>query len=608
MGEAMQDFWETSPPTLFASEADVEHQLVVPLLYALGYETANIAPKYAVEFREGRRGRKPEADFVCFSGAVHNRDTSLLVVEAKAPDETLSGGKEQGESYAANLRAPVLVMTNGLQLQGWQLQPTKESEKVIDLAVTDLIANRGKIERLLAKKSLIDLCNQLSVKSFSESSEQYEHYVTAELARISKDKELITRTLRLSDIGQNQKELPSNQLLDAYPQGSVILAPSGFGKSTLANQLFRQALERRSVDREAPLSFLVPLSAIAQGNVSLLQFVQQRLSAHSPGVTLDVLKDLLRVSGAIVLCDAFDRVSSASRTSVLFELSNLVRDFPRVQLILLARESVRPDIELPFFNLTPPSDEELREFELLVLGGSKQSAFVVSMMPKTLRNICENMLVARRVLEYWKENGQYPLQLGLLFRAWMDKLLNTTSTPDSKAVWQESALTLLAEATIDAPISATTAAALLKQNHLEPTVITELIECDAVRANGTLLELQHEALADYLRAQHLASIPESELLHKLSTIAIPQDSLYATLLMAQLHTRQLQSALWKRLSETSIGVYLDALRYRFDLSKEMETLDQQTLSHGYLKGIRSANTMVDGPGVRGVGYFADLAT
>ncbi len=416
----MSDFWNSAPPSTFANEADVEHQLVVPLLDALGYEKTDIVPKYPVEFREGRRGRKPEADFVCFNGMPHDRNNSLLVVEAKDPDEALTDGKEQGESYAANLRAPLLLLTNGRQLQAWQLQPTRESEKVIDIAVADMIGNRGTIEKLLSKKALATLT--------------------------------INRTLRDRGGNENKMVLPSDRLISAHPRGAIILAPSGFGKSTLSHQILEHALRKCSTDEEAPLPFLIPLPAIEPGMGSLLRFMQQRLVAYSPGETADTLRQMLRTSGAIIICDAFDRVAIPFRTEVQSELSNTIRDFPRVQLIVFSRESVSPELPLPRFDLAAPSDEELRDLEVLVLGHTQRSAFVTSMMPKTLRNICENILVARLVFEYWKGHGQYPVELGLLFRAWLDGLLHAANNPSSKIVWQESSLTLLADASADAPI------------------------------------------------------------------------------------------------------------------------------------------------------------
>ena len=472
-------------------------------------------------------------------------------------------------------------MTNGQRFEAWQLQPTTESEKIIDLAVADLIANRGKLESLLSKKSLVSLCVRLSVKTFVKFAAQHKEYVSAESARISKDKNCINRTLRYRAADKYQVSLPSDQLINTSPAGAIILAPSGFGKSTLSHQILRQALERRSIDNEAPLPFLVPLPAIGRDTGSLLRFMQLRLAAYSPGETFDSLREMLRASGAIIVCDAFDRVAAPFRAQVQSELSNVIRDFPLVQLIVFSRESARPDMALPSFNLVAPSDEELRNLEFLVLG--QRSAFVSSRMPKTLLNICENILVARLVFEYWKENREYPLQLGLLFRAWLDSLLQTS--PSGAAIWQESALTLLAEASVNAPIQAAAAAALLKQNHIDPSVIDELIERDALSVNGGSLELQHEVLADYLRARQLASAPEPVLIDKLSTIEVSKDSLFPTLLMSQLRSRQLQSAFWRRLSETSFDVYLDALRYRFDLTEEMGKLGEEKLSREYLEDL-----------------------
>jgi len=92
----MTDFWDKLPIKDVTSEADVELRLVEPMLRALGYEDDDIAAKYPVEFREGRVGRRPETDYVCFAGPLKNRDTSLLVVEAKKPGEALAPGKAQG--------------------------------------------------------------------------------------------------------------------------------------------------------------------------------------------------------------------------------------------------------------------------------------------------------------------------------------------------------------------------------------------------------------------------------------------------------------------------------------------------------------------------------
>jgi hypothetical protein len=89
--DRMVDFWSDIAGKDLRGEGNVELRLVIPLLHALGYEDDDIDSKYPVIFQEGRLGRKPEADFVCFHGPLHNRDTSLLVVEAKRPGEEDGG-------------------------------------------------------------------------------------------------------------------------------------------------------------------------------------------------------------------------------------------------------------------------------------------------------------------------------------------------------------------------------------------------------------------------------------------------------------------------------------------------------------------------------------
>jgi len=125
----------------------------------------------------------------------------------------------------------------------------------------------------------------------------------------------------------------------------------------------------------------------------------------------------------------------------------------------------------------------------------------------------------------------------------------------------------------------------LRSQGLSPSLINELIHRDAIQANGTFIEVQHEALADYLRAKHLAASAEPELTKRLETVALQNGSLFPTLLMSQLPSRHLQSVFWKRMAETELEMYLDALRYRFDLSDSLEQADQEALSRNYLEDI-----------------------
>jgi Type I restriction enzyme R protein N terminus (HSDR_N) len=596
----MADFWNDIPTAdELRGEGNVELRLIMPLLHALGYEDEDIDSKYPVIFQQGRRGRKPEADFVCFYGSLHNLGTSLLVVEAKKPGEDLSDGKVQGESYANNVRAPLLLLTNGETLEIWQLQATKESERVLAVPVALMTSERGNIERVLSKAAVYDYCREFNVKTILEASGDYSRYETAEMKRSSRYESSISRTARrVADAGVSPS-IETDRLLVEYPSGAIVVAPSGYGKTTLSYRLFRQAVEERWRGNHQLLPIDVPLPDLEQTGASILEFMHQRLSAHCPGVTPAFLATTLRGVGATVLCDGFDRTTAPFRTKLVTEFTNLVRDYPRLQLFIFSRAALKPSISLPSLELEPLSDQQVREFEQLVLDGGR-SFSIVHMMSASLRALCVNPLLLELVLAYWKKEQDFPRKIEILFRSWLDNLLDTEPRDYVSVVQREKALTVLSQATTDSPIGASEAIAILKKCDIPSTVLNEMIDCDAVRANGSSIEVQHEALADYLRAKAMSAMEEDALLSSLSNLSMPADSFFPVLLMAQLRTHRLQSALWKRLSELDLSVYFDALRYRFDVSSELERLNPEDLSKEYLQAL------IDGIQEPLVGLFPHL--
>jgi hypothetical protein len=291
--DVAEDFWNAIPgPEALDSEANVELRLVIPLLEALGYDrSVDIASKYPVEFQQGRTGRKPEADFVCFYGPLRDRNNSLFVVEAKAAHEALLDGKAQGESYAQNLRAPLLLLTNGCELEIWQQQATLESECVLQIPVNQLVENRGKIEQLLNKTAVRDYCKALRFKTIVEATADLGSYETTELTRMLSDPPTVGRTLTLKQAGTAKVVVDSDQLLGAYPRGAIVVGPSGYGKTTLSRSIVKQAIEARWRGQHASITVEAPLPDIEASGSDLMSFLLQRLQAHQPGVTHTSFRD-----------------------------------------------------------------------------------------------------------------------------------------------------------------------------------------------------------------------------------------------------------------------------------------------------------------------------
>ncbi|MDD4906909.1 MAG: type I restriction enzyme HsdR N-terminal domain-containing protein, partial [Methylobacter tundripaludum] len=222
----MTGFWNNIKNAKFGNEADVELRLVIPLLHALGYNDSDIRSKYPVVFQEGRKGRRPEADFVVFYGTPHNKNTSLIVVEAKAPDESFGDAKRQGESYASNIRAPFLLLTDGNNLEIWQLQSAQESECILRTSILSLCSVRGQVEACLAKDAAFAYCRSLYHKNMLDVTEDFGGYEIAELNRTTKYQRVIERTL--SNHGGNQEIFHNSRSLSDRARHSAYCMSNGF--------------------------------------------------------------------------------------------------------------------------------------------------------------------------------------------------------------------------------------------------------------------------------------------------------------------------------------------------------------------------------------------
>jgi hypothetical protein len=268
---------------------------------------------------------------------------------------------------------------------------------------------------------------------------------------------------------------------------------------------------------------------------------------------------------------------------------------------MFSRAALKPDLPLAWLELEPLSDEQVRDLEQIILNdGSAQHFSIVGMMSSTLRSLCINPLLLRLTLDYWKREGNFPRQIEFLFRSWLDTVLETEPSDVVSKVQREQALTVLAEATATAPIASADAIAQLNDQAIPATVLNELIQCNAVRITGAVAELQHEGLADYLRAKAFSAMNETELLREIPALHVPADSFFAVLLMARVSSRRVRSTLWKRMSQGPMSIYLDALRYRFDVSNELQELDSDKLSRDYL------NDLIDGIEVPLAGFFPEM--
>ena len=537
----MGDFWSSIQAQIFENEAAVETRLVLPLLYALGYDESEIVPKAPIVFQQGKKGRKHEADFIVYHGVTHNAETSLIVVEVKSPDEGLAGAKQQAESYAFSTRAPLLLLTDGVELEIWQLQAAMASECVLKAQVSSLVGSRGEIESLIGKEGALTYCRSLHHKSIVETSGDYSAYEIAELKRTASWANSVLRTLLHATQAPPYR---SDQLLEEMPRGAIVLAPSGYGKTTLSYAIHRQALLKGQHDDHARLSFHLGLSDLADGE-HVLGFIKDRLTAHCPAVTEAALKTVLRDQGAILICDRFELLSQRARVATERYLRNLTRDFPRVQIFVFSRGTSPPELPLDVLTLELlDEDQQLNIVNLLAPG----QAYLLRAMPTLLRQLCKVPLLLTYTVQYWLLNARFPTRIDRVFQSWLENLLVYRPGNEVEAINCELALSTLAVATAENNISKAEAVSLLLDAGQAPSIFDDLVRFGAVWVDGDIIQLQHEALADYLRAKSLAAGAEDAVRERIATVPLAEDSWFPIILLALLRSAELRKTLWERLA------------------------------------------------------------
>lgn len=595
----MGDFWEQIETIDFdnsASEGDVEARLVLPMLRALDYDqNQDLTSKVSVEFVKGTSKEIKKADFVAYYGPIKTNNTSLIVVEAKRTSENLINAKGQAASYAHAIRAPLYVVTNGKKIEVWQLQLSTECTLALEYNVCELAAHRGTIESLLAKEAARSLCQRLNIKDMKIAAGDATAYIEAEARRAATSEPFISRTLSR---GRDQPPLASKAILEEYPRGALILGASGFGKTELQKFLFRDQLGRAAADQDQQLPFDISLPDLAASSHSIQKYVEDRISAHCPSFTPAKLKDELRAKGAVVLCDGYERVPAHARQRLAVEAASLQRDYPKIAIFIFSRASAAESVSLPLLELLEFDVHQQREFEAAHLPGKNHS--ISWDLTDAVRDRLAHPIFLKLLCEHYAKFGSAPKTLTALFEEWFSRALDWSDPSPAVRMQRERALSLLAERTLNTPISKIQAFEVLQQGGFGDEVFNALVASQALNISANTVELVHEALADFVRAKCLAALPFDRFEASLAETVFRNDSLLGALLMGLLQETARQRAVWRRLSQSGIRTYLGAFKFRADVSSELRKLSEGDAQTAILQDIR------DGFEETGRAFFSEL--
>lgn len=551
-----------------ANEATVEVQLIAPLLAALGYSDSDISAKHPVRFQQGRVGRPAEADFAVFDGVARELDNCLFVVEAKRPNEKFGTAQVQAESYAMYLRALVYIVTDGISFDVWQYRVTGRSELILKCKVSELAASRAKIEALLTRTNLKTYRNKLREPSIHEVATDISAYEKAELARIERNPATIIRTLSKAQVAcPDERTFTCDDVLDVSIPGAVIYGSSGMGKSSVCHRLHRLTLLRRQIASGSRLSIEIFLPDLARVDQGVAEFAFERISAHCPGLTRAIFNELLLNHGADFFCDAFDRVAEGSRQALETDLNLLLRDSPRSRIFVFSRSTSPLKVAVPSFYLQPLSFDEQRCLQQVLYareGSELQAGLsdVVALLSPFLARIANSPLVFSKIVGFYISNHKLPTELVELFDFWLGEALRHNEHSPTAYDTLVKALTVVATATWDGPATVSDIVKAFDNERLPSTVLDALVGLGAVIHSMRNIEMEHEALADFLRARYTLARLSSDEHASITASRLDRDAFFPVLLVSMTTDAEMQRAMLTQFSPVGLPGYIDAVRYR----------------------------------------------
>ena len=138
-GELLRQQWIADLPFVdYRNEIEVEIKFIAPLVTFLGFTPEQIDIRVPITVQIGRQTTNGQADWVLWAPG---RRAPIAVIEAKGPTETLGASVlGQARSYAFALNAPLMVLTNGRQLDIYRRGV--QSDQRIVTATIDTLAKQ----------------------------------------------------------------------------------------------------------------------------------------------------------------------------------------------------------------------------------------------------------------------------------------------------------------------------------------------------------------------------------------------------------------------------------------------------------------------------------
>lgn len=232
-------------------ETEVRTKIMYPLLDLLNYKREYITDEFPVYAKDGSKDLKTKsADIMVFANKDANKyrekinkdwvlNNSLIIIELKKPKEKIENAKDQATFYAMWTRCLIYIITNGIEIEIYQLKDYKADVLLFQDKILNLEEKWNELYKILYYDNLktTKLTPQKPLKKITISSDLWEEVLFDE----ERD---ITDAIRGNKLfPYNVKSCPELPILSKLKADieltnySIIRGVSGSGKSITAYQL-----------------------------------------------------------------------------------------------------------------------------------------------------------------------------------------------------------------------------------------------------------------------------------------------------------------------------------------------------------------------------------
>jgi len=446
MGRVYEYFKDIS----LSNEADVNQNFVLPFLTKfLGYSLSDIKPErefpakdifYGKSIlkstKELKRSQRPD-----FLICIDDVSEIKYIIESKGPNEKLDDHLKQLVSYALGVGVNILVITNGAELQIYDvniLLLKSDNLEDIDIKFQEIYKILSKenqinfelieiIKNIDFQKSLRKIDPNENQKRLLKISDflQYLHFIKTKYCnwqspievRFFNDLEIEAYSpIKLhwfqlyepsSTILVEKKIFKYSELESKYKTSTIIIiGTSGIGKTTLLKYLLYKTVCETLELTETIIPVYIQLRHYSSGQ-NIEKLIINSFLQSGYHINEDQWRMLLTKNHFLFLFDAFDEVQRTYHQNIISEIEEL-KSIGNHHIVITTRENATINISNSTkFIITPLENEEIENLIDKYLGVSKYK-FISEIKKKGFNQELKNTLLLTFLIVAYKETNDLP--------------------------------------------------------------------------------------------------------------------------------------------------------------------------------------------------------